>query len=66
MTEDGRASDKGADDDYDYGWDDIGKMSAEEIKEELLEQRKRFERMERDLFKSQAASRRLQAQVKQL
>ena len=53
-------------DDDDMGWDDVSKMSAEEIKEELLEQRKRFIGLEKDLFKSQTATRKLQATVKQL
>lgn len=43
----------------DYGWDDVSKMTPEQIKEELLEQRKRFEQMDRDLFKSNTATRRL-------
>ena len=30
-------------DDEDYGWDDISTMDADQIKNELLEQRKRFE-----------------------
>ena len=41
-------------------------MTPEQVSQELLEQRKRFEQMERDLFKAQTATRRLQAQVKQL
>ena len=56
--------DKSAEDDY--GWDDITTMDADQIKNELLEQRKRFEQMERDLFKAQTASRKLQSQMKQL
>ena len=44
MTEDG------ADDDY--GWDDVTTMTQEQVKEELFEQRKRFEQMEKDLFKA--------------
>ena len=36
MTEDGAADD-------DYGWDDVTTMTQEQVKEELLEQRKRFE-----------------------
>lgn len=57
---------KSVGDEDDYGWDDVTKMSPEQVKQELLEQRKRFEQMERDLFKAHTASRRLQAQVKQL
>ncbi len=53
-------------DDEDYGWDDITTMDADQIKNELIEQRKRFEQMEKDLFKASTASRKLQSQVKQL
>ena len=44
-----------------YGWDDITQMTPEQVKEELVEQRKRFEAMERDLFKAQTAARKLSA-----
>ena len=42
----------GVADDDDYGWTDVATMTDEEIKQELLEQRKRFETLERDLFKA--------------
>ena len=58
MTEDG------ADDDY--GWDDVTTMTQDQVKEELFEQRKRFEQMEKDLFKAQTASRKLTSQIKTL
>lgn len=64
MTEEKQENDQGAD--VDYGWDDIDKMSIEAIKEELLEQRKRYETLESNLFKAQTASRRFQSQIKQL
>jgi hypothetical protein len=41
-------------------------MGQEEIKDELTEQRKRYEVMERDLFKAQTESRKLQAHIKNL
>ena len=57
---------KAAIDEDEYGWDDITQMTQEQIREELVEQRKRFESMERDLFKAQTAARKLSAQVKSL
>ena len=50
----------------DFGWDDISQMTPDQVHAELIEQRKRFESMERDLFKSHTAARKLTAQVKSL
>jgi len=50
----------------DYGWTDIANMTQEEIKQELTEQRHRYETMERDLFKAQTAARKAEAQLKTL
>ena len=50
----------------DFEWPDISKMSDEEVRQELLEQRKRYEVMERDLFKAQTETRKTEKSLKQL
>ena len=41
-------------------------MDADELRRELLEQRTRYEVMERDLFRAQTNSRKVEAQLKTL
>ena len=59
--------DKGAADQADgFDWPDISNMTADELREELMKQRKEFEIMDKDLFKAQNDSRKLQAQLRNL
>ena len=50
----------------DFEWPDITKMTDEEVRQELLEQRKRYEVMEKDLFKAQTETRKTEKSLKQL
>ena len=44
----------------------MAKMTEEEVRQELMEQRKRFEVVERDLFKAQTEARKMENALKNL
>lgn len=56
---------KGANE-YTEDWPDINTMSIDQLKIELLDQRARYEVMEKDLFKAQTNTRKAEAQLKSL
>lgn len=48
----------------DFKWPDMDKMTDAEVRQELAEARQRFDVLEKDLQKSMADCRKLNAQVK--
>ena len=44
----------------------MGKMTEEEVRQELMEQRNRFEVIERDLFRAQTEARKMEKALKNL